>query len=84
MPYFGIAVARECDVDESIKVLENFGISIDGGLPVTIDAPLEGGLSSHDLVRMWWTMKMVVGVCRDTLNVLCVVLLSPFGLLVVD
>lgn len=65
----GFVVVGEGQLNEAVKVLEHFGVALDRRLPVLIDAALELGLGSRNLVGVGWCVVVVVGVSGDAVEV---------------
>jgi hypothetical protein len=65
----GLVVRGEGELDEAIKVFEDFGITLYAGLPILVDASLQGRLGFGDLVGMWRRIIMVEGVGSDVVEV---------------
>ena len=72
-----LVIIRKCQFDQAVEVLEDFGIPLNRSLPVLVDAALQLGLGSGDLVRVWRGMVEVVGVGRDAFQMSRVSGLSP-------
>lgn len=65
----GFVVVGKGQLNEAVKVLEHFGVTLDRRLPVFIDAALELGLGSGNLVGVGWCVVVVVGVSGDAVEV---------------
>ncbi len=61
----GFVVVREGEFDQAVEVLEDFGVALDGGLPVLVDAALELGLGVGQLGGVGLGAVIVEGVGGD-------------------
>ncbi len=58
----GFVVVRQGQLDQAVEVLEHFGIPLDGGLPVLVNAALQLRLGGGNLVGVRRCVVVVVGV----------------------
>lgn len=74
-----LIIGGKRELDEAVEILEDLGVPLDAGLPILVDASLQGGLSLGNLGGVRRRVVVVEGVGGDVVKMGRVGRLSSLG-----